>query len=422
MKGLIGLATIASATHPLNLREKPEAPVAARPSLPAGLADIQNLIADFEPELDLTKFTKREFLVEHDQNQILPVLLEDNGFQRDLLQNHGHWCFGLYGASGKIMKGLAVDSLDTACKTWRAQTRCLMERKICTDLIDDYRLKIFADANYQCEQLSGECGYEKCIIDLNASLALLGILDTMSEEQMAMIGVEASQDHQEIVRKIEVEIESKPKVFLKTGAETQQTPKVADIFTKAKHQCCRMDAGVYKMYDSTSQLCVDHPFPAMGEKMRICEKQTILPSYARVPWVYKNNEDAHGAHLAIDGEINDYATSGKIQRTQVGLNNWLYIDYAQTYSFDMVEIYTPVNCCAKASNNLTVKILPSEHACTYIPTGEESTPGDMETRIKPGEILKFDCGGKFGQYIKIEKAGRGLITMEEIKAFKKSCY
>lgn len=422
MKRILGLAAVASATHPLNRPQSQPQPPAGL----AGLADIQNLIADFEdlePKLDLTKFTKKEFLVERNENQVLPVILAENNFSPDLLQNHGHWCFGLYGASGKIMKGEAVDPLDTACKTWRQQTRCLMERNICHDLIDDYRLKIFDNENFQCERLSGECGYEKCIIDLNAALKIMEILDSMSDVQISMIGQEAKENHSEVLRNIEVQIKEKDeqaKVFLKSGV---QTPKpVDDIFTKAKHQCCRMDDGVYTSFDSTTQMCVDHPYPQAGEKMRICKKKDILPSYARQPWSFNNQEENHGAHLAIDGQINDHANTGKIQRTKIALNNWLYVDYGESHGFDIVEIFTPINCCAKAASNLKVRLVPSDHECTYIPTGETSTPDDMENRIKPGEILKFDCGGKWGQIVKIEKESRGVITVEEIKAFKKDCY
>ena len=89
-------------------------------------------------------------------------------------------------------------------------------------------------------------------------------------------------------------------------------------------------------------MCVDHPYPQAGEKMRICKKKDILPSYARQPWSFNNQEDNHGAHLAIDGQINDHANTGKIQRTKIALNNWLYVDYGESHGFDIVEIFTPM--------------------------------------------------------------------------------
>lgn len=100
MKRILGLATVASATHPLNRPQSQSQPPAGL----AGLADIQNLISDFEdlePKIDLTKFTKKEFLVERNENQVLPVILGENKFSPDLLQNHGHCALAFTEPAGK---------------------------------------------------------------------------------------------------------------------------------------------------------------------------------------------------------------------------------------------------------------------------------------------------------------------------------
>lgn len=145
--------------------------------------------------------------------------------------------------------------------------------------------------------------------------------------------------------------------------------------------------------------CTDLKKPATMKRLLLKNKPTKQSS----------TDQGGASERAIDGNRESKYAGKSCTHTKRENRAWWQVDLQETCSIDTVTVWNRGDCCGDRLSNFKVKVGKSD-----VPGKNKACPGIHSA--DQGKSKTVECGGIQGEFIGIELATKGILTLCEVEA------